>query len=254
MSSSLKNKYVIGAFLASLCLLLLLQTPLFRGFRDNVWHKIIVTTGVVFRVGEFRVDNSVNDQMQTLLARNIRLRAENLDYRRLQEQLGCLARDDFNEVPAMIIGYPADIFKSQYVLNKGAADGVVLGAPVVINNSILVGTIQELNNNTSLLRLLFHPETSLKAEVITEEEIINRGLVVGKTFTGLEMVEIPRDAMLAQDQEVVTMNQPGVIPQGLFIGRVNIIKSDDRDPYQKAQLSVPYNPGEIVAVSVLTPR
>ena len=253
MSMKTRDKYLLVIITGFLGLLLLLQAPVFTSLRDAMWSKIVMKTGVFFRVGSLSVDNNVDEQIRSLLAENIRLRAEVQDYGRLQKQLGSLAWDDFRNTPAMIIGSPTDVFRSQFVLNKGANDGVVLGAPVVINGSVLVGIIEELNNNTSLLRLLYHPETSIKAEVLSGETT-SQGLVLGKTFTGIEMVEIPRDAELAEGQEVVTMSQPGLVPYGLVIGKIELIKSDERDPYQQAQLSTLYDVGKIVAVNILTPK
>ncbi len=253
MSIKLKDKYLLATFIGFLSFLLLLQVPLFRDFRDMLWDKLVAKTAAVLRVGNLKVENDVEEQVRFLLVENIRLRAENNDYKRLQRQLGSAAWDDFRKVPATILSSPADIFRSQFILNKGANDGIVLGAPVVINGSILVGTVEELNNNTSLLRLLYHPETSIKAEVILKEGV-SRGLVLGKTFTGIEMIEIPRDAKLAEGQEVVALGQPGLIPYGLMIGKIELIKSGDRDPYQRARLSTWYDAGEIVAVNILTPK
>jgi rod shape-determining protein MreC len=253
MATLIKNKYLVVVLVAFLGFLLLLQTPLFMNLRDSMWSRVIAKTGVLFGVGSMRVDNDVSEQMKSLLAENISLRAENYDYGRLQKQLGAVARDDFNNLSAMVIGRPADVYRSRLVLNKGANDGVVLGAPVVINGSMLVGKIEELNNNTSLLRLVYHPQTSMKAEVLAGE-FTHKGLVKGKTYTGLEMVEIPRDAQLQEGQEVVTMSDPGLVPYGLVIGKISLIKSDDRDPYQKAQLVTLYDVDRVVAVNILTPQ
>jgi rod shape-determining protein MreC len=246
-----RSKYALGFLAGLLVILLLLQTPLMRVVRDGSWNTWVTTFAKWFSVGPLTVSNNVAEQLNILQAENVRLKAENVDYRRIRQQINSPAYDDFKQIAAETIGHPPnDLWQSQYIINRGADDGLVLGAPVVINGSTLVGFIVELNRKTSVLQLMFDPTTSLQAEVIAHEHT-GRGLAKGRFFTGVELVTVPRDVILQVGQDVVTVAQTNVVPYGLQIGKIGTIKDTEHEPYQQAQLIVPYQESSIVAVVIL---
>ena len=249
-----RSKYALGVLAGLIVVLLLLQTPLMRAVRDRAWHGWVTTFAGWFSVGPLTVTNNVAEQLYVLQAENVRLKAENADYRRIRKQINSLAYDDFEQVAAEIIGRPLnDVWQSQYVVNRGADDGLVLGAPGVIHGSTLVGFIVELHQKTAVLQSMFHPATSLQAEVLAQEHA-GRGLVKGRFFTGVELVTVPRDVNLQIGQDVVTIAQNNVVPYGLQVGKIGTIKDTEQEPYQQAQLIVPYRESSIAAVTFLVPE
>lgn len=249
-----RSKYALGVLMGLIVVLLLLQTPLMGAVRDKAWGVWVTTFARWLAIGPLTVANNVAEQLRVLQAENVRLKAESVDYRRIRQQINSPAYDDFKQVASETIGRPPnDIWRSQYVVNRGADDGLVLGAPGVIYGSTLVGFIVELHRKTAVLQLMFHPTTSLQAEVIAHEHT-GRGLVKGKFFTGVELVTVPRDVNLREGQDVVTIAQNNLVPYGLQIGKIGTIKEAEHEPYQQAQLIVPYRESSIVAVSFLVPE
>lgn len=231
-------------------MLLMLQTPLLRVTRDQIWAFWMGSLGRVFRVGPLTVEQNVSEQLQNLRSENVRLRAENINYQLLRQQLGSYTKDDFTVINAEVLAKPIDVFRTKYVVNRGAGDGVVLGAPGVINGSTIVGFIVELRQNTSILQLMFHPETSVEAEVVRDENS-GRGLVKGKSYTGVELATVPRNVVLEKGDEVVTAAQPGFIPHGLFIGEIWQLENEEHEPYQRALLKVPYDFDRMAGIAIL---
>lgn len=217
-----------------------------------VWSWWVTRVGEVARVGPLTVENNVAEQLATLQAENARLRAELIDYRQLREQLGGGTAADFTPLPALVAARPLEPWQAAYVINRGAVDGVVLGAPVVIHGSTLVGFITELHERTAVLQLLFHPATSFPADVIHDDEL-HRGLVSGKTFTAVEIRSIPRDAPLQAGQRVVTAGQADVVPAGLLVGETGEIRDELHEPFRQSRLALPYDPSRLRAVVVLVP-
>ena len=249
-----RSKYALSVLAGFIIILLLLQTPLMGAVRDKVWNAWATTFARWFSIGPLIVENNVAEQLRDLQAENVRLKAESVDYRRIRQQISSPAYDDFEQVASETIGHPLnDIWRSQYVVNRGADDGLVLGAPGVIYGSTLVGFVVELHKETAVLQLVFHPLTSLQAEVIAHEDI-GRGLVKGRFYTGVELVTVPRDVALQSGQDVVTVAQDSVVPFGLQIGKIGTIKETQQEPYQQAQLIVPYRASSIRAVTFLVPQ
>ena len=240
---------MIAILVVMVVLMAVLQTPLFRLARDRAWLAWTATVGTWFRIGPLTVSNNVAEQLQKLRAQNIRLQAENMDYRRLRQQLGWRAFDDYRAVIADVAARPIDTFHSQFIVNRGVRDGIILGAPVVINESVLVGFIVQLHEATAVLQLLNHPNTSLPAEVVGSEDTA-RGLVKGVSFTDVELVTVPRDVVLRNGQNVVSLVQD-IVPGGLLIGTIHEVQDEETEPYQRARITVPYDADRLYAVAIL---
>ncbi|MEX1998027.1 MAG: rod shape-determining protein MreC [Candidatus Andersenbacteria bacterium] len=243
-----RNKIALAIFVATVVILLSLQTPILRKVRGTAWDLWVTTLARVFRISSANIDNDLANQLQTLTAENVRLKSEQSDYIRLREQLGTPAFASFRSIPASITARPLDTYHVEFVLNQGAQHGLTLGAPVVIYGSTLIGFITELHNQSARVQLLLHPATNVTAEVITESN--PRGLLTGQHYTSLLLSTIPRDANLAAGQDVVTIAREG-LPHGLLIGKINRIEREEDEAYQKAIVALPYDPDYLEAVIVL---
>jgi cell shape-determining protein MreC len=243
-----KRALLVLALLVGIALAL--QTPLLRHARSFVWRTWVNSVARLTNLGPLELENSLQDELIRLQAENIRLRAEKHDYERVRQQLGAPALSTFRAIPALTATRPVDIFRTHFVLNRGAADGITLGAPVISEGSILLGFVVELQDHTAVAELLLHPATSVPAEVATEPNA--RGLVLGRTYTSLALTVIPRDAAIAPGHPVTTIAQEH-IPPGLLIGTIAEVRSEENEAYQEAYLKLPYDPENLGAVSVIVP-
>jgi rod shape-determining protein MreC len=230
----------------------LLQAPVFTYFRHQAWDIWVAQVASFFRIGMLSVPSDVQKQLETLRAENVRLAAETADYRHLRQQLGSPAFSDFRAIPAEIVGRPIDTFHAQVILNRGTHDGVTLGAPVIVNGSVLVGFITDLSEQTATVQLLVHPDAILAAEAVDPERP-GRGLVQGRFFTAAILKTVPRDISLHERQPVVTQAKAGILPYGLLIGYIQNIILEEHEPYQTARLALPYRLDTLRAVHVLVP-
>lgn len=242
----------LGALALLVGALLVLQVPVLHGLRGWTWQVWGESVGRFFNVGPLRVPNNVAEQLATLQAENARLRAEVHDYRRLREQLGTASFAGFTALPAHVIAQSLDAWHARVVINRGVRDGMALGAPAVIRSSQLVGFVTELHESTAVLQLLYHPSTSLPAEVLSETGS-SRGLLQGKAYTSLVMLSVPRDRTLAAGQEVVTVYQHPLVPPGLLIGKIGAVTNEPHEPFQQAYVEALFDPDELWAVAILLP-
>lgn len=250
-----RTKALLGILAAVVLALLVLQTPVLARVRAFAWDWWVGTIARMVSVGALDVTPDVMAELGHLRAEQVRLTAELKHYQRLQHQVGEVAFDDFAHIPALVSFQTADTFRSQYFLNRGTEDGVVVGAPVVTEGSILVGTISGLAPKSSVVQLLLHPATHIPAEVLHEEEAgVTRGLARGSSYTSVLLTTVPRDRKLSSGATIVTAAQETGLPYGLTIGMVGDIQSLERDAYQSATIDLPYDPDDLEAVTILVPR
>lgn len=226
----------------------LLQTPLLGATRHAAWSALVTVAGQWQKIAFLDYNSSYTDQLSALRAENVRLKGELRDYVRLRQQLQQPAIESLRSIEAVVAASPLDVFRTHILVNKGALDGVVLGAPVVHEGSILIGFITELDDHTAMFRLLFNPKTSLPAEVVEAEHA--RGLLTGHLYTSLMLSTIPRDAQLKEGHAVVTVAN-GITPPALLVGKIEKVYSEENKAYQQARLHVPYDVDSLRAVTIL---
>lgn len=235
--------------------LLVFQAPFLTQARHWTWDWWVAFLAKIGDVGAITVRPDVMGQLQELRSENTRLTAEVKRYQRVQRQLGQSSYHSFRALSAEVAGRPHDTFGAQYFLDRGAADGVTLHAPVVLYGSTLVGFVSELSEHSSVLQMLFHPQTTLPAEVLTGEDEKDpiRGLIQGQHFTSVALTSIPRDQNISPGMVVVTSAQEGLVPYGLVIGSIDTLRGKEQDAYQSASLQLPYLTASLEAVHVLVP-
>lgn len=192
------------------------------------------------------------DSIATLQVENERLQREQARWQRLQDQLDIPTFESFSAIPGVVVGRPIDTFRAQLIVNQGSRAGVQLGAPVVIRQAILIGFISQVNEQSSIMTLLFHPATDLTAEIVSDDKPF-RGLIKGRQYTSLYLTTVPRDVVLTSGQNVVALEEPGRIPYGLLIGSIDQIYRQETGPYQEALLRLPYQPDAVEALVILVP-
>lgn len=247
---SRRTKILLGACLSLALAGGLLQTPLLSTTRRKLWDLTVTTVGRWWGIRAETDDAQYLDQLTQLQVENIHLKGELADYTVLRLQLKQPASASLRTIQAVVAGAPVDIFRTHLLLNRGALDGVVMGAPVVIEGSILVGFISELSEHTAVCRLLFNPDTSIPAEILAAQHA--RGLLSGDLYTSVILTTIPRDARLEVGQSVVTVAQ-GITPPALVVGVVERIYNEENEAYQEARIKVHYDPDTLRGVTILVP-
>ncbi len=250
-----QTRIIVSMLSVLLIALLVLQTPLLTHSRGFIWNIWVNTLARLFAIGPLQIDNDALTQMHRLLSDNIRLQGELQDYRELRQQLAQNSFESLRPLSAAIASRPLDTFHSQYLLNRGLQDGVILGAPVVVYGSTLIGFITETHDRSSIVQLLVHPNTALTATTIPKDQgsVPARGLLQGQQYTALLLTTIPRDLPVQTGEDVVTVAKDTMIPAGLVIGKIATVKSRVNEAYQEANVTFSYDIDRLTAVTILLP-
>ncbi len=152
-------------------------------------------------------------------------------------------------VMAEIVGQSNDQTMSALFINRGEADGLKIGEPVVAENGFLVGRLIKVEKNLSVIQLITDNQSREAAMILNQEK--TQGVVEGEHGLSLKMTMIPQNEMVKIDDLIVTSGLESNLPRGLIIGQVETIQKELYEPFQSALLRPLIDLNRITIVSIL---
>lgn len=135
----------------------------------------------------------------------------------LLEQLYGLesAGEELGRTVANVIGRP-DAFDAAMYIDKGIADGIVVGQPVIDTNGFVVGTVKNVTAGSAIIVPITADRQALT--VVVGNQV---GTLLSQVNTDLMKLEVlpAREPVLA-DERVVTSATSANFPAGWPVGRV----------------------------------
>lgn len=152
-----------------------------------------------------------------LKAENERLR-KMLDLRENEKEYATVAAD--------IIAFEMDNLSKSYTINKGIKDGITQNCAVITPYG-LVGYVSEVGRNWAKISPIVDSKVSVSASVM---RVSNMAIVQGDMTLmedGLcKMTYVAKDSGIEIGDHVETSGAGGIIPAGIYIGKVSEIKDD----------------------------
>jgi cell shape-determining protein MreC len=177
-----------------------------------------------------------------LLAENQALKAEIALYREIKQVLG--ESRTSGALPAVVYSrYPLN-FKSQILVNVGEDAGVGVGRAAILPGGVLIGRVEKVFSNSSLIQTLFDPD--FQAAVRIGDAGVE-ALFKGSSEPKLTL--IPRGAKV-NPGDIVYLADPG-FPYGLAVGEVEQIYFSQESLFQEATLKFAYDLNALRAVLIL---
>ena len=174
------------------------------------------------------------EDLLALQQENAELKSEIIQYQeykteneRLTELLQIREQYADESVTARVISHSTDSWNRTIVIDKGVADGMAVGMPVMTSSG-LVGQIDSVAPTTSVVRLI--SDESSGVSVILQgsrAEGILTGSVDGLLY--LEFIPIATEVELGEG--VITSGNGGVYPRGITVGVVSRIEGSPTDTY-----------------------
>ena len=119
------------------------------------------------------------------------------------------------------------------MINKGTTDGIVEGSAVIVEDGILVGTIEIARERMAIVRLLIDHRSRIASKILGSETI---GVSEGAKGSLLEFGFIPQHVEIQPNDLVFTSGLESGIPEGRVIGFVTLVSSDDTRPFKTATI------------------
>jgi rod shape-determining protein MreC len=182
-----------------------------------------------------------------LMIENVQLREAETERAELREQLQFkLANPTYDLLAAEVIGHDPSNLLHYIIIDRGAADGLAVGMPVVTARG-LVGRIAAVYPQASQVMLLTDPGSSVNAQI---QRTRATGIVQGQAPRDLVMRFVEQSEEVESGDIVLTSGLGGNFPKRLVIGQVTSVQRDDVQMFQeiRVQSAVQFDRIETVLV------
>ena len=199
---------------------------------------------------DLRTENSeLATQVTELTIENAQLRTLISEHQALTLQLAFLERTGLRAVTAYAIGKNPEPNLQSIILNKGSADGLSIGAPLVVGDGIMVGKISMVALHSAEAILV--NDSRSKVAVLIQNATESQGVVVGEHGLSMKVELIPQNELVKEHDAVVTSGLESGIARGLVVGTVSRVTTEPNGFFQTAQVSSLANLDALTVVSVL---
>ncbi|OGY65823.1 MAG: hypothetical protein A3A04_00425 [Candidatus Harrisonbacteria bacterium RIFCSPLOWO2_01_FULL_40_28] len=201
-----------------------------------------------FLIGPFYGYNALQEAYDALRGENEALRAKVFRYEQLEESRGVSLYKRFVYKEAEVYSRYPFISNNYLAIDKGESDVVPLHAPVVFHESLIIGTIQKIFENSSRVRTIFDPGWQFAVRVGTSASKDAQALFVGGNEP--KIVYIEKSLEVRPGDGVYTATTE--FPMGLKIGDIEEVKDSEDRAFHEATLKIPYNINTLSRVFVIT--
>lgn len=136
---------------------------------------------------------------------------------------------------ARVVARALDQERTRLVINKGTVDGVREGSAVIVEDGVLVGTIEAAREHMAFVRLLTDHRSRVASKILGSETI---GVSEGAKGSLLAFGFIPQHVEILPNDLVFTSGLESGIPEGLVIGFVTAVSLDDTRPFKTATIEL----------------
>ncbi|MFC1815989.1 rod shape-determining protein MreC [Thermodesulfobacteriota bacterium] len=198
-------------------------------FFKNIWSHYFFLVSVTSENENLKISLSQaiekNNQLNEIERSNIRLR-NLLNFRKSLS-------DRF--LAAEIIGKDPSLWFKAVIVDKGKADGLKKGLPVVVSEGI-VGQITDVSYHQSKVLLIIDQNSAVDALV---QRTRARGIIEGKSTDQCFLKYVLRKHDIQVGDPVVSSGLDGVFPKGLRIGHVSGVIKRNSGIFQEVMVT-PY--------------
>lgn len=176
---------------------------------------------------------SLETQLARITGELVSLREISADYQRLADLANYVSQAQNQEVLAAdVIARDTVSSLRTIVVNRGARDGVRVGAPVVTGQG-LVGRVMNVSANAARVQLITSEFSSVSARSQTNRV---EGAVIGLASGALRMTLLPQGAQVQVGDLILTSGLGGNLPPDIVIGQVTSTRQFQSDIEQSAEV------------------
>ncbi len=179
-------------------------------------------------------------QLEALRTQNTELRARvstleeaRLENVRLKKLSGFTQASANKTVGARVIGRPTNQWEGVITIDRGSADGIAAGMPVVGAQGLLGQTVG-VTRNAARVRLITDPNSGVASMVqSTRAEGIVHGSLDGK----LTLDFVSSETTVRAGDVVISSGMGGVYPKGLIVGEITRVRNAPSALYQDIEVT-----------------
>ena len=207
---------------------------------SNFFGGILNTGSSAKKISDLEIENQ---KLLSEIALLSSLRGENESLRKVLD-LGL--KDRFRLAYAAIIS--KDIEEDLITINKGTADGLAEGMPVITESNVLLGKISEVYKKSSKVMLISNKKSSLEAKIQNKEI---QGVLEGEGNLSMSLRILPQEKEITGGDLAITTSLGGIFPENLLIGKVEKLERNDIRPVQTATILPLFEIGRLSNIFVI---
>lgn len=236
--NSIFRKASLYFLVACLFLVLFFFRDFFSNYFDNGLNKIntflqrVDLNNVLVNKNEKLLEEIVSKKI--LFDSLASLKKENEE---LKELLSVKKQKIFEKefIYANVISLSPNNYFYSFRIDKGREEGIKKDSLVVVyqNKILLVGNIEKVFDNTSIVNTIYHPQFELPV-VVGEQETI--GILKSFSFKNnfdLEVKYIKKEINIETNMNVYTLGKSNSIPSGIYIGKISEVIKENYLFFQK---------------------
>ena len=251
LQKTINKKFLLPAYIIISFLFLLSEKSDFKTIRflkalinDGITYSIhVVNTPVKFvsnlgslarQYFNFNIileNKKLKDEVEQLNAEKKELQFFKNENDNLKRVLGIKNKDDYVSIYAKIIHEDTNEFAKNLILSIGSNEGVQLGQAIVLNN-VYLGKISEINLFSSKAMII--TDLNSRVPVVIPSRGVN-AILKGNGLAGAQLLFLPQNAVLENNDQIYTSGTDGIIKEGLYIGK---IITDNKKDIKKRKYSV----------------
>ncbi|MCX6788757.1 MAG: rod shape-determining protein MreC [Candidatus Jorgensenbacteria bacterium] len=174
------------------------------------------------------------------------MRLENASLKKAVERLSAIeASKKADLLEARIYSQYPFSYKNIIVVDKGSADGVSIGMPVLVKENILLGKVKKVGKFQSEVITIFDPDW--KSSVSIGDGKI-KAVFHGANTPIAEL--IPKDALIKSGDNVQNITKE--LPLGLSMGLISSTSTDEKKVWQIGNIETDFSIEDISSVFIMT--
>lgn len=232
---------------ASVVVFVLLRLPLFQYVQFLSEQAVLPFQKLTFRAVRFLPEVFADSQKKVFEQKMLQESFQNAQYEKLRKENAALLDQFQTAYPknqdlllAVVLGAPEFIpnvsFPSEFIIDKGKRDAVVIGQGVVYKNNV-IGKIRTVSQSVSVVNLITNTSFSLPAKTAKTRAL---GLLRGSGNDTMLFENVLLSEELRIGDLVVTIgdiNQKGIgLPPDLVIGKILSIDKKPSALFQAARV------------------
>ncbi len=189
---------------------------------------------MIFQIGTLYRDNQdLQNKVQQLEAENASAQDIKNENKILRNTLNLLPRDELDLIGSDVI-LRDSLGGNQWILvNRGTKEGVTVGMPVIVNENVLVGVVDEADDKTARVRLITHPDSTVN---IVSARTGAEAIAYGKHGLSVVVEDIKKDSDVVDGDVFITSDIGNTFSRGISVGTVQNITISADNLFQKAHM------------------
>ena len=194
--------------------------------------------GSFFKVGSLTKENEIlKSQNQQLLSQIASLQSINNGNKAQSDVSLSCQNTGFKFVMAGVTGLGDNDILS---INKGSANGIAVGMPVISQQNVLFGKVFKVYKNYSEIMLITNKNSvvNVKIQQIDSKLAEIDGVVKGTGGLSAYLDLIPISSVINPQDNLLTSAIDKSFPKDLLVGKIVKNIKNDQKPFQQAQISL----------------